>query len=156
MRILVVSDSHGNDGLLFRAHQQAGPVDAVIHTGDGEEDARFLEETLDIPVLRVAGNCDHGSPAPRELQVVLAGRRILIVHGDRYQVKSGLEQLMNHARQVNAEVILFGHTHLALAEQRDGIQLLNPGTLGERAPFLSYGILELTPQGIIATIHQLE
>lgn len=156
MRILVVSDSHGNDGLLFKAHQLAGPVDAVIHTGDGETDARFLEETLDENVLRVAGNCDHGSTAPRELQVVLTGRRILITHGDRHQVKNGLDQLVQYGQQCAAEVILFGHTHQALAQQREGIQLLNPGTLWGRAPFLSYGILELTPQQITATIHQLE
>jgi hypothetical protein len=156
MRILVVSDSHGNDSMLFRAHQQAGPVDAVIHTGDGEQDAQLLEETLGETVLRVAGNCDHGSSAPRELQITLAGRRILITHGDRYLVKSGLERLLSHGKQLGAEVILFGHTHLALTEQRDGILLLNPGTLWGRAPFLSYGILELSPHQISATIHQLE
>lgn len=156
MRILVVSDSHGNDGMLFRAHQQAGSIDAVIHTGDGEMDAQLLEEILGDGVLRVAGNCDHGSTAPRELQITLAERRILICHGDQYLVKSGLERLLSHGKQCGAEVILFGHTHLALSEQRDGIQLLNPGTLWGRAPFLSYGILEITPQQISATIHQLE
>ena len=155
MRILVVSDSHGNDGMLLRAHQQAGPVDAVIHTGDGELDAQLLEEILGETVLRVAGNCDHDSSAPRELLVTLADQRILITHGDRYLVKSGLERLLSHGKQCDADVILFGHTHLALSEQCDGIQLLNPGTLWGRAPFLSYGILELAPHQISATIHQL-
>jgi len=71
-------------------------------------------------------------------------------------LKRGLEQLLSYGKQHDADVILFGHTHQALSEQRDGIQLLNPGTLWGRAPFLSYGILELTPQQIRATIHQLE
>jgi hypothetical protein len=155
MRILVVSDSHGNDGMLFRAHQQAGPVDAIIHTGDGELDAQLLGETLGETVLRVAGNCDHGSQAPHELLVTLAGRRIMITHGDRYLVKNGLDQLVRHGTEQGADVILFGHTHLALTEQRHGIQLLNPGTLWGRAPFLSYGILELNPHLISATIYQL-
>lgn len=155
MRILVVSDTHGNEGMLFRAHQLAGPVDAIIHTGDGELDALLLEETLGGTVLRVAGNCDHGSSAPRELLITLADRRLYITHGDRYLVKSGLEQLVEHGKTAGAEVILFGHTHQALTEQRDGILLLNPGTLWGRAPFLSYGILEIGPRQITASIHQL-
>ena len=155
MRILVVSDSHGNEEMLFKAHKQAGIIDVLIHTGDGEQDTRLLEESLGEKVLRVAGNCDHTSDAPRELMVTLAGKRILIVHGDRYLVKNGLEQLMAQGKATGADVILFGHTHIALAEQRDGIQLLNPGTLWVRAPFLSYGILEITPESITGTIHQL-
>ncbi len=156
MRLLVVSDSHGNDGTLFKAHGLAGSVEAVIHTGDGEQDAQLLALTMGVTVLRVAGNCDHGSTAPRELLVTLAGRQVLITHGDRYGVKAGLEPLIAHGRELGAELILFGHTHQALTEQRHGIHLLNPGTLWGRAPFLSYAILDLTPDGILTTIHRLE
>lgn len=155
MRILVVSDTHGNESMLFKAHQQAGVIDAVIHTGDGELDALLLEETLGGTVLRVAGNCDQNSTAPRELLVTLAGKRLLITHGDLYKVKSGLDQLVTHGKETGVDLILYGHTHLALAEQREGIQLLNPGTLWGQASFLSYGILEISPHQITATVHQL-
>lgn len=155
MRILVVSDTHGNQSLLFKVHQQAGDIDAVIHTGDGELDALLLEETLGGTVLRVAGNCDHGSTAPRELLITLAEKRLLIVHGDRYTVKNGLENLIAYGKASGADILLFGHTHLALTEQRDDLLLLNPGTLWGRAPFLSYAILEITPERVVATIHQL-
>lgn len=155
MRILVVSDTHGNESMLLRAHHLAGQVDAVIHTGDGEQDAQELEALYGGTVLRVAGNCDHGSRAPREVLVTLAGRRLLITHGDSHQVKNGLERLLNYGSTVGAEVILFGHTHQALAEQRQAIFLLNPGTLWGRAPFLSYGILELNGDQITASIHQV-
>ena len=50
-------------------------------------------------------------------------------HDDRYAV----EQL---------QLALFGHTHQALLEERDGIMLLNPGTAG-RLGRSSYAVAEL-------------
>ena len=38
MRILVVSDSHGNDGNLRRAILAQPKAEVVIHLGDGEEE----------------------------------------------------------------------------------------------------------------------
>lgn len=156
MRILVVSDTHGNDHLLFKAHQRAGAVDAVIHAGDGEQDALLLEQITHETVWRVAGNCDHGSLAPQERLITLGGRRLLITHGHLYQVKNGLELLVAHGKRSQADVVLFGHTHQALTEQQGGMYLINPGTLWGRAPFLSYGILEITDQQILAAIHRLD
>lgn len=156
MRILVVSDTHGNENMLLKAHQLAGQVDAIIHTGDGEQDTLLLEHIYDGTVLRVAGNCDHGSTAPRELLVTLAGTRLLITHGDSQLVKNGLERLYEYGKSLGAQAILFGHTHQALAEQRQELFLLNPGTLWGRAPFLSFAILELHDGQVTASIHQLE
>ena len=34
------------------------------------------------------------------------------------------------AREAGAQAALFGHTHQSLAEQRDGLWLINPGTCG--------------------------
>lgn len=155
MRILVVSDSHGNDSALFKAHQQAGAVDLLIHTGDGEQDATLAEGILDCEVLRVAGNCDLGSTAPRELVITLDGMRLLITHGDRQQVKSGLARLEQYARDLRVDAVLFGHTHQAYCEQREGLLLLNPGTLFRQAACQSFAILECGPAGLSATLHQL-
>ncbi len=156
MRILVVSDTHGNDSMLFKAYQQAGTPDVIIHAGDGEQDALLLDAATDEQLWYVAGNCDHGSSAPRERLITLAGRRLLITHGDLYNVKNGLELLVAQGKASKADIILFGHTHQAFAEQRGGMHLLNPGTLWGRAPFLSYGILEINGQQINATIHKIE
>ena len=38
MRILVVSDSHGNDAALRRALLSQPKAEVVIHLGDGEEE----------------------------------------------------------------------------------------------------------------------
>ncbi len=155
MRILVVSDSHGNHTNLFKAREQAGQIDAVIHLGDGEDDAAMLAAAEDIPVLQVAGNCDFGSRSPRERLETLADTSLLLCHGDRYGVKLGLSHLIERARSCDVAVVLYGHTHQAMVEQCDGIWLINPGTLWGRAPFLSYVLLELNPGNVSAAIHKL-
>ena len=155
MRILVISDTHGNDSAIFKAHEQSGPVDILIHAGDGEQDAFLFGEVTGCTVIRVAGNCDLGSRAPRELIVTLAGKIIMITHGDRYYVKSGLENLRKQARNQKAQIIIYGHTHLALNEFLDSQLLLNPGTLCCQAGFHSYAILEISQDGIEAEIHEL-
>lgn len=148
MKILVISDTHGNSSLTFTAHTLSEPVDAIVHLGDGSVDADLLREALDIPVINVAGNCDPGSSAPRELLWECEGKRILLTHGDAYQVKSGLTRLRQRAEEIGADAVLFGHTHLALLENHSGLLLLNPGTLSNAGNNRSYAVLDITPDSI--------
>jgi putative phosphoesterase len=152
MRILVISDTHGNQTALLKAHQAAGHLDAVIHLGDGEADAAVLAEIENHPVLRVAGNCDIGSTAPRELIGSWKGIRLLLCHGDRYGVKNGLARLVQRGKEIGVDGVLYGHTHLAMAEEVEGLMLINPGTMTYPAPFHSYAILEITADGLHAAI----
>ena len=154
MRILVISDSHGNYAHAFRAHQLAGPVDHILHLGDGSEDARLLEEVLEVPVLRVAGNCDLDRRVPTELTLELEGCRILMTHGNRQHVKSGLQQLIGKGVEAGAKVVLYGHTHLAAVETAQGMLLVNPGPLKEGAPG-SYAIVTLDGAAASARIYAI-
>lgn len=155
MRLLIVSDTHGNDTALIKAYDQAGLIDGVIHLGDGEQDTLLLETLIEGSILKVAGNCDLGSSAPRELLVTLEGRRILLTHGDRYTVKSGLAQLVARGKDAGADLVLYGHTHLARIEEQDGLLLLNPGTLWSCSSFQSYAILETNANRLKTTICEL-
>ncbi len=155
MRILIVSDTHGNQSALFMVREVAGPVDAIIHLGDGEVDAALLSAVEEIPLLRIAGNCDLGSSAPRELVCEWKGVRLLLCHGDRYGVKTGLSRLIERGIAAGVDGVLYGHTHQALAEQHDGLWLINPGTLTYPAPVHSYAILNITVTGLEVTIHSL-
>ena len=51
------------------------------------------------------------------------------------------------ARFPGARVVCFGHTHLPVCEDRDGLLLLNPGSPTERrrAPWHSYAELTIGP-----------
>lgn len=155
MKILVVSDTHGNTFKLLQAHQEAGPVDAIIHLGDGEADTAILEEIETCPVFKVAGNCDIGSAAPRELLLEWYQKRIMVCHGDRYGVKMGLSRLIDQAEAEQIDVVLYGHTHVANQLQHGTTLILNPGTLWGRAPFLSYAILTVAADQISAEIYKL-
>jgi uncharacterized protein len=148
MKVLVISDTHGNANRAFYAHSLAEPVDAIIHLGDGAADADVLRETLDVPVIIVAGNCDPGSNAPRERVWVCEGKRILLTHGDAYQVKSGLARLRQRAEEIGADAVFFGHTHQQLLEDQSGLLLVNPGTLATASQHRSFAVLIITPEGI--------
>jgi putative phosphoesterase len=156
MKVLVISDTHGNFPNALTAHDQAEPVDALIHLGDGCGDAELLHSVLDIPVINVAGNCDVGIRAPREFLWECEGKKILLVHGDIYRVKSGLTLLEQRARELNADAVLFGHTHIAMHENRSGLMVLNPGTLIKGGRFLSYAILMLESNSLSAQICELD
>lgn len=128
MRIGVVSDSHGavgRLGALLMAMEAGGPLDAVIHLGDGYHDLDEYREHLPA-VYQVAGNCDWMQPGTEEL-LFLSGARILITHGHRYRVRSGADALLAQAIQDQAQAALYGHTHSPRCEWRNGILLLNPG-----------------------------
>ena len=127
MKILVCSDSHGDYARLFRAHETAGPADLTVHLGDGAEDARLLEEVLEVPVVALAGNCDHGSTLPGEILLTLEGARVFATHGHRYGVKGGLARLAARGSELGATVVLYGHTHLPAVTREGGILFLNPG-----------------------------
>jgi putative phosphoesterase len=148
MRVLVISDTHGDAKRALSAYTLSEPVDVIIHLGDGCAEADLLSEALDVPVINVAGNCDLGAGAPRERVWECTGKRILLTHGDAYQVKSGLVRLRQRAEEIGVDAVLFGHTHQALLEKRSGLLLVNPGTLGSCGLHRSYAVMILSPEGI--------
>ena len=153
MKLLVISDTHGNFTLALKAHTLSGQIDAIVHLGDGFSDADLMRELLDTHVISVAGNCDLGSSAPRELLWECEGKRILLTHGDTYGVKAGLVSLKRRALEVKADLVLFGHSHLATQELQSDILYLNPGTMTSTAIEKSYAIVAVTPGGKNATLH---
>ena len=143
MRVLVISDSHGNYPHALKAHELAGPVDHIIHLGDGAEDARLMAQVLEVPVLQVAGNCDPDPRLPQELTLDFGPCRVYLTHGNRLLVKSGLRQLVGRGLELGAAVVLYGHTHRSAVQRESGMLLVNPGSLRQGFPG-SYAILTLT------------
>jgi len=154
MRIMVVSDTHGNYLAPLTLLDGAG-ADMLIHLGDLLTDAICLEPLLDIPLLKVAGNCDLTATAKRELIETIAGKRFFITHGDIYRVKNGLESLTEKAVAHKAAVALFGHTHSPCVHKQDGILLVNPGTLMAGSNAKSYAILTVNSSSVTAEIIHL-
>jgi putative phosphoesterase len=155
MRILVISDTHGNFPLAFKACEMAETFDILIHLGDGGDDAELLEDALEVPVIHIAGNCDLGSDSPRELLWECEGKKLLLVHGDAYGVKNGLERLEHRAREVGADAVLFGHTHRATITTMSGLLAVNPGTLILPSQHKTFATLDITLQGIKADLFDI-
>jgi putative phosphoesterase len=155
MRILVISDTHGNFPLAYKACDMAEPFNALIHLGDGADDATLLENALEVQVIHIAGNCDLNSSSPRELLWECEGKKLLLVHGDAYGVKNGLGKLERRASEVGADAVLFGHTHRATVTTLTDILAVNPGTLMRASQHTTFATLEITSQGIIADLFDI-
>jgi len=146
MRIIVVSDTHGNRPPLLRLLDQIGeegPFDLVIHLGDGYDDALLIGSMLDLPLIGVRGNCDLVSTFPEERIETIGGVRFLICHGNRYGVKTGMGLLERRGAEVGARVILYGHNHKASIRETDGILFVNPGAFVRLVGAPSLAILSL-------------
>lgn len=154
MRVLVLSDSHGDSSALRRAILAQPKAEVVIHLGDGEQDLQRARPNFPEKMfLQVRGNCDWGSELPVTGTWEMEGVRVFYTHGHAYGVKSGLYNAVCAAREQKAQVLLFGHTHRALTDYEAGLYIMNPGSLsGWQA---SYGTLDITPQGIVTNVIKL-
>ena len=146
MKILVFSDSHHALGNMYDAVMREKP-DQILHLGDHYTDAEDLQSAFSNTAIQyVPGNCDYAYDLPSERLLILDGVRIFMTHGHRYYVKSGLEQLLYAATRQNADIALFGHTHIAHLETIDGITYLNPASCGIGTGTPGYGRI-LTNKG---------
>lgn len=127
MKILIVSDSHGLTTELTEIKEKhSDGVDLFIHCGDSELSA--IEKSLSR-YLVVRGNCDFEKNFPEELVENVNGLRLFIAHGHRYSVKSTLLNLAYRAKELKANIVCFGHSHILGAEMIDDILYINPGSI---------------------------
>ncbi len=127
MRIAVVGDTHGRIEPIKRELLKIQP-DHMIFTGDFYGDALRLSAHLGVSCQAIVGNCDLANAGPHELLIELLGKRFYLVHGHQYGVKMGLQSLLYRGLEQEADVVLFGHTHVSCCEQIDNVWLINPGS----------------------------
>jgi len=131
--LTVISDTHGTDdhrltGATLEAVREA---DHVVHAGDFTTEA--VHDAIDdeaTALTAVAGNNER--PAlrerlPAEATIDWQGYRILVVHGHEH-TETALGLL---ARQVEADVVVVGHSHRPELTALDGRLLVNPGSYAD-------------------------
>lgn len=138
-KILVISDTHKNISNAVEIIENKKP-DYVLHLGDLSADAdeiRYIYPRLEI--IGVSGNCDWLSVnnAPLERMLDIGGVKILMCHGHTYSVKNGVGAYTAVVEAKNADIGLFGHTHIPYCENKGEFTLLNPGTVS------AYGWIEV-------------
>lgn len=160
MRIVVFSDSHRNHQNVHKLFEQTYlSTDLYICLGDCEGDLDNIPYLYpDKQILSVAGNCDYGSTLPIVDKVTAAGKKIVFTHGHTQLVNFGLGRLKKLAKDNEADLVLFGHTHVRRCDYEDGVYYINPGSLGKPRDGLppSYAAIDIIPAGILCTHAELD
>jgi putative phosphoesterase len=147
--LAVISDTHlprGARRLPDACVERLRAAGAILHAGDFSEASVLRElEALGPPVHAVRGNVDSSElqgRLPLVRIVETAGARIAMLH-DAGPADGRLERLRR--RFTDIDVVVFGHSHLPLHEERDGFQIFNPGSPTERrrAPAHTMGTITL-------------
>ncbi len=127
-KIVVVSDSHGTIVKLAKILDFERPFDCLVHCGDGVGDLFHVDLEDGTTVVRVSGNVDiaRGSDCDRVTFFEVAGARVMVAHGDQFRVHHDYSWILREGREKNADVVLFGHTHIRY--RGEGMPILfNPG-----------------------------
>ncbi len=144
MRILVVSDTHGDTATLKSLIGGPHGAGALFFLGDGLADLSRCRHLFGGHVFAVRGNCDFNRDTDADGFTTFLGNRIFYTHGHGYEVKMGYQPIKKAAMQRAAGIVLCGHTHVPYLEYDNGLYLFNPGALcGGRGMAKSYGIIEI-------------
>lgn len=130
-KILVVSDTHGNNKNLKKLIEMHKPLDMLIHLGDGEGVEHYMRDwTGDATELcMVRGNNDFFSGLERDMETDIYGHKAFLTHGHMYGVSVGVTGLAEEARSRGCELAFFGHTHRPFMDEIEGVRCINPGSL---------------------------
>ena len=149
MKVLVISDTHGNIDKVRDLLEmlQRSEIKIVLHCGDYISDARLIQKFYkNLEVYGVYGNCDVGFGGEYSTVVTIEGVAIYMTHGHRYGVKWGeYDELAIDAAAHGAVVAVCGHSHQAFLEEIEDVLVMNPGsmTLPRDSKWPSYGVLDL-------------
>lgn len=131
MKILIVSDSHGRTTHLEKVINKVAPIDLFIHLGDMEGDEEYIRSLVNCETAMVSGNNDYFTSLDREMEITIGRYTVLLSHGHRYRVNWGTETIKDTGRQMGADIVMFGHTHLPLIDLSGDVIAINPGSIAQ-------------------------
>lgn len=140
IRAGLISDTHGQ--LRPEAIAFLQGCDCIVHGGDIGDPA-ILDTLAEIaPVTAVRGNNDKGEWARR-----LRHTEMLRVGDAWLYVVHDLAELDIDPAAAGVRVVVSGHSHRPLVEERDGVLYVNPGSAGPRRFSLPISAGELVVDG---------
>lgn len=164
-------------------------VDKVLLAGDAVLQYRFSNEVIEAVraynMAYVAGNHEmtlikHGqralstphvrpynvalmSRAPARLETRVSGKRLMMVHASPFDPFDEYLHVSNphlaRCAEVDADILVLGHTHVPMATRVGKVLVINPGSLGQGGDpdhpgMLSYGVLDTDSEEF--TVHRFE
>lgn len=144
MKILVCSDSHGNDTALDELAIRYPTCDLYLHAGDSESDEWSIK-----PFLSVAGNNDYKGDFPERRIIDTPFGALLIQHYPKIPLDIVI--------QYNIKIFIHGHTHRRKNEEENGLKIINPGAISfpRDSHDLSFVILEIDEKEVKVNFHSL-
>lgn len=132
MLIGLISDTHIPDRtrvLPQNVLDAFSDVDMILHAGDLTSMSVIAELENIAPVMAVQGNMDraNGIDLPQARVIEAEGLRIGLIHGEVYP-RADTQQLVYLAKELNADILVSGHSHQPKIEKTDGVLLINPGS----------------------------
>ena len=156
MRIVVLADTHIPDfakALPRALVPHLRKAELILHAGDVTSRTVLDELTTYAPVMVALGNNDGPDVAAwgarPEVTVEADGTKIVMLHDAGR--REGRERRLQR-RFPEAGLIVFGHSHMPIDTEADGVRFLNPGspTWKRRQPTPTFGIADVA-EGRIRT-----
>jgi uncharacterized protein len=127
---------------------RAAKVSRILHMGDFTDALAIPLFEAIAPFDAVAGNNDPQeiwTRFGRQKTIAVDGVRIGLVHGDAGRGRNAHENAIAAFAGQPVDVILYGHSHRPVVEQRGTQLIANPGSPTDRRmmPTFSYGILTI-------------
>ena len=88
-------------------------------------DAHIMAKRTGILTYAVSGNCDY--TGDDEIVLTLCGSRVLMVHGHDHSIKRSLDKLASYVEQREANVCIFGHSHVPLTQKNRPVFVYQSG-----------------------------
>lgn len=146
MRILVLSDSHGDWRTLEKAIKAQPTAEVVVYLGDGYRDFEHCMPLLEGKrVYAVKGNNDDTIEYPKNEVISVGGVKIYLCHGNSEGVDFTLGRIIAIAQENDCKLALHGHTHVQNETYYDGVRVFCPGAIKSD----EYGVIDIINGGVI-------
>ena len=129
MKVLIVSDTHGKNHNLLKALERVSPIDLLIHLGDFDGGEEYIRSVTPCPTEMVSGNNDFYNGLPKEKIIHIGKYTVMLTHGHRYGVYYSTQEIREAALSNEADIIMFGHTHVPMIDLSQSVWVINPGSL---------------------------
>lgn len=123
LKIVVVSDSHGNNEVLEWLRNKHPNAYAFVHCGDLEDDPRYYDRWV-----FVRGNNDYYGTFKDIVMFKARKHKIYIEHSHLCPYRTRKAALARKAKSKACDIVLYGHTHCSDVEEVEGVLTLNPGS----------------------------
>lgn len=153
MKIVVLSDTHGNFNGFYNVVNENKDADLFLHLGDGVAEFLKIKSIFkSVPIVMVKGNCDFYD-LPKEKIFDFDGVLMYACHGDFFNVKEGLQEYVEFAKKFKYRIIAYGHTHKRFIQNEENLCIINPGSLTLPRSFgPSYAVLNILKGEVSAKI----